>query len=70
MAKKQTAAGKLSTPANSGTGIYLVKRGDTLSGIARRHGTTIRVLMELNHLKGSESLPVDRKLILPGKSSL
>jgi len=70
MAKKQTAAGKLSTPANSGTGIYLVKRGDTLSGIARRHGTTIRVLRELNGLKGSEPLPVDRKLILPGKSSL
>ena len=70
MAKKQTAAGKLSTPANSGTGIYLVKRGDTLSGIARRHGTTIRVLRELNGLKGSKPLPVDRKLILPGKSSL
>ncbi|MEK7373872.1 MAG: N-acetylmuramoyl-L-alanine amidase [Thermodesulfobacteriota bacterium] len=70
IAKKQTAAGKLSTPANSGTGIYLVKRGDTLSGIARRHGTTIRVLRELNGLKGSEPLPVDRKLILPGKSSL
>ncbi|OGP85950.1 MAG: hypothetical protein A2V87_07640 [Deltaproteobacteria bacterium RBG_16_58_17] len=70
MAKKQTAAGKLSPPANSGMGIYLVKRGDTLSGIARRHGTTIRVLRELNGLKGSEPLPVDRKLILPGKSSL
>ena len=69
-AEKQTAAGKLSPPANSGTGIYLVKRGDTLSGIARRHGTTIRVLRELNGLKGSEPLPVDRKLILPGKSSL
>jgi len=70
MTKKQTAAGKLSTHANSGTGIYLVKRGDTLSGIARKHGTTIRVLRELNGLKGSEPLPVDRKLILPGKSSL
>jgi len=70
MAKKQTAAGKPSGPENSATGVYLVKRGDTLSGIARRHGTTIRVLMKLNHLKGSEPLPVDRKLILPGKSSL
>jgi len=49
---------------------YRVKKGDTLSEIARRHGTTIRVLMELNHMKGSESLHVDRKLILPRKSSL
>ncbi|MBU2234355.1 MAG: LysM peptidoglycan-binding domain-containing protein, partial [Proteobacteria bacterium] len=70
MAEKQTAAGKPSGPKNAATRVYLIKRGDTLSGIARRHGTTIRVLMELNHLKGSEPLHVDRKLILPGKSSL
>ncbi|MBU4074007.1 MAG: LysM peptidoglycan-binding domain-containing protein, partial [Proteobacteria bacterium] len=68
--EKKTAAGKPSGPKNAATSVYLVKRGDTLSGIARRHGTTIRVLRELNHLKGSELLHVDWKLILPGKSSL
>jgi N-acetylmuramoyl-L-alanine amidase len=69
-AEKQTAAGKPSDPKNSATNVYLVKKGDTLSEIARRHDTTIRVLMELNHMKGSEPLHVDRKLILPRKSSL
>jgi len=31
---------------------------------------SIRVLMELNRLKVSDPLPVNRELILPGKSSL
>ncbi|OHE22574.1 MAG: hypothetical protein A2Z43_09825 [Syntrophobacterales bacterium RBG_19FT_COMBO_59_10] len=68
--EKRTSAGKPSASENSGTSVYLVKRGDTLSAIARRYGTTIRVLMELNRLKISDPLPVDRKLVLPGKSSI
>ncbi|MBU2055944.1 MAG: N-acetylmuramoyl-L-alanine amidase [Proteobacteria bacterium] len=67
---KRNSAGKPYASENSGTSVYLVKRGDTLSAIARRHGTTVRVLMELNRLKTSDPLPVDRKLVLPGKSSI
>jgi len=44
---------------------YRVKRGDTLSAIATRYGTTVRVLMDLNRLKRADPLYVGRKLALP-----
>ncbi len=50
-----------STPVRT----YRVQKGDTLSEIAARHDTTIRVLMELNHLKRPDPLYIDRKLVLP-----
>ncbi|MHB8769592.1 MAG: N-acetylmuramoyl-L-alanine amidase [Syntrophales bacterium] len=56
--------------AKEGRVVYRVKRGDTLTAIARRHGTTVRVLGELNHLPPGTPLYVDRKLILPTDSSL
>jgi len=34
-----------------GTRTYVVKRGETLGGIARKHGTTVSSLMRLNGLK-------------------
>jgi N-acetylmuramoyl-L-alanine amidase len=61
---KRPVAGKRDPASKSGT-TYRVKRGDTLCAIAARHGTTIRVLMELNHLKRPDPLYIDRKLILP-----
>jgi N-acetylmuramoyl-L-alanine amidase len=61
---KRTVAGKRDPASKSGT-TYRVKRGDTLGAIAARHGTTIRVLMELNHLKRPDPLYIDRKLVLP-----
>ncbi|MBN2439661.1 MAG: N-acetylmuramoyl-L-alanine amidase, partial [Deltaproteobacteria bacterium] len=44
---------------------YRVKRGDTLSAIAARRGTTVRVLREINHLERTDPLHIGRKLILP-----
>lgn len=37
-----------SNPVNSGGGSYLIKKGDTLSGIAKMQGTTISEIMKLN----------------------
>jgi len=45
--------------------VYRVKRGDTLSAIAVKHGTTTRVLMKLNDLKRPDPLYIGRKLVLP-----
>jgi N-acetylmuramoyl-L-alanine amidase len=61
---KRTIAGKRGSASKSDR-TYRVKRGDTLAAIAARHGTTVRVLMELNHLKRPNLLYIGRKLVLP-----
>jgi N-acetylmuramoyl-L-alanine amidase len=49
---------------------YRVKKGETLEIIARRNGTTISQLRQLNRMKPSDPLLADRKLKLPLESSL
>jgi LysM repeat protein len=49
----------------SSTERYRVNRGDTLWSIARRHGTTVQALKELNGLASSRIRPGQR-LMLPG----
>jgi N-acetylmuramoyl-L-alanine amidase len=58
--RKRNPVSKSGAPAS-----YRVKRGDTLAAIATMHGTTPRVLIDLNHLKRPDTLQVGRKLILP-----
>jgi len=45
--------------------VYVVKRGDRLEAIARKHGTTIRVLMEFNKIKSRNRIYVGQKLKIP-----
>ncbi|MBW7930676.1 MAG: LysM peptidoglycan-binding domain-containing protein, partial [Gammaproteobacteria bacterium] len=45
---------------------YKVQRGDTLSRIARRHGTTVSQLARLNGLKPDARIRVGQSLALPG----
>jgi membrane-bound lytic murein transglycosylase D len=42
-----------------------VRRGDTLSGLAQRHNTSVRALREANNLNG-DMLSIGQKLRLPG----
>lgn len=44
---------------------YKVKRGDTLSGIAARFGTTVKVLVELNGIKDPSKLHIGQVIKLP-----
>ena len=48
----------------SGTQTYRVRKGDTLSGIARRYKTSVRDLRQLNNMKGS-TLRVGQRLKVP-----
>ncbi|MBW2649341.1 MAG: LysM peptidoglycan-binding domain-containing protein, partial [Deltaproteobacteria bacterium] len=51
-----------STPVPS---VYVVKRGDILERIARRYGTTMKALMELNNLRSKNRIYVGQKLKIP-----
>ena len=73
-AGKETRA-SVTTGAPTQTGkekftYYRVKKGETLEIIARRNGTTISQLRQLNRMKPSDPLLADRKLKLPLESSL
>lgn len=45
-------------------GTYIVRRGDTLSGIAQHYGTTVRTLTEANRLR-SDTLHIGQRLVIP-----
>jgi len=45
--------------------VHVVKKGDTLYGIAQRYGTTVRALQQLNGLRGSR-LSLGKRLRVPG----
>lgn len=52
--------------AAEGTSIYTVGRGDTLSEIAARSGTSVSRIKSLNNM-GSDTIRVGQKLIVPGE---
>ncbi|MDX1643804.1 MAG: LysM peptidoglycan-binding domain-containing protein, partial [Thermoanaerobaculia bacterium] len=50
------------------TTVYRVRRGDTLSGIAARHGTSVSALMELNDLRSAHRIRQGQTLRVPDRS--
>lgn len=44
---------------------HKVRRGDTLSGIALRHGVPVQGIMEMNGLKSARKLRVGQELLIP-----
>ncbi len=54
----------VSSPHVTGAAIYLVKAGDTLSHIARIHGTTVKALKLANNLSG-DKIAVGQHLKIP-----
>ena len=56
--------GKASPAAVAGGSEYVVVSGDTLGGIAHRHGTTVKALKQVNKL-ASDKVHVGQKLALP-----
>ena len=56
--------------ADSGPLIHRVKRGETLSGIALKYGTTVRQLMRLNNLRNANRIYSGQRLVIrPGTTS-
>jgi membrane-bound lytic murein transglycosylase D len=44
---------------------HTVRKGDTLSGIAHRHGVPVQGIMEMNGLKSARKLRVGQELLIP-----
>jgi LysM repeat protein len=58
--------GSQSTQSNT---YYVVNRGDTLTAIAARYGTTAQALVEANGLASANLIYVGQRLLIPGGSS-
>ena len=56
------------TQSSANSGVYKVKRGDTLGEIARYYGVTVRDLMVANHLSSSQ-IYVGQRLYIPAGGS-
>jgi murein DD-endopeptidase MepM/ murein hydrolase activator NlpD len=53
-------------PATPEPRIHVVERGETLTAIARRYGTTVPALVEANRLADPDRLEVGQRLTFPG----
>jgi LysM repeat protein len=49
------------------TTTHIVKKGDTLSAIAKKYRCTVQQLMKWNNLKNANSLRIGQKLKVSGK---
>ena len=66
MSDQQSARASNKPPKNQGGGgsavYYKVKSGDTLSKIAKRHGTTVSKICQLNGIKSTKTLQIGQRL--------
>ena len=44
--------------------VYIVKKGDTLSGIAKKYGTTWQKLKKVNNIKNANLIYVGQKIVI------
>ena len=63
---RAASAATMAAAANpNGVIIYTVRRGDTLTAIARRFNTTVSVLMRLNSISNSNRIYIGKRLRVP-----
>lgn len=48
--------------------VYVIQRGDCISVIAQRYGTTVKELCDLNNIKNPNLLYAGHKLLVPYKA--
>jgi len=63
--KQAVAETPKAAPAEGSVRYYEVRSGDSLYGIAKKHGTTVDELVKLNNIKDKKQIHPGQKLILP-----
>jgi LysM repeat protein len=63
----QDTKSKKSMPNNGKHSIYVVKSGNTLSGIAKRYGMSTKALRKMNNMDSKSVLKIGQKLKVPVK---
>ena len=63
-------AASMSFAGTAHAGTYLVKRGETLSGIAARHGTTVARLVRMNDLRNPNMIVAGQRLRISGRARM
>ena len=58
------------SPTNTESIEYIIKSGDTLSAIARRYGTTVQELVDINHIQNPDLIYPGEKLRILTNSSI
>ena len=62
---KASTKSKSSSVKSKSGGAYVVKGGDTLSGIAKKNGTTTAKLRAANGMQSNDVIKIGQKLKLP-----
>jgi LysM repeat protein len=65
--KPESAPATKAAPVKSAVKTHTVKKGDTVTGIAKTHGVSIADLMKLNGIKDPKLLQLGQSLKIPGK---
>jgi LysM repeat protein len=53
------------SPAPCGSYVHIVHWGETLSGIAMRYGTTVRAIMNANHIPNPNRIFAGQRIVIP-----
>jgi N-acetylmuramoyl-L-alanine amidase len=64
-----TAAAVWMSGSAARAGVHVVRRGETLGGIAARYGTTVEVLAEANGLTDPGFIVAGQRLAVPGRAT-
>ncbi|MBX7234758.1 MAG: L,D-transpeptidase family protein [Caldilineales bacterium] len=63
------AGATLAAPVPQGGGVHIVRRGETLSGIARRFGVSVQALAAANGIGNINRIRLGQRLVIPGRGA-